>query len=145
MYADDTSIDFPFNSISELNETINANLAALKLWLQGNKLSLNVAKTDGMIIGSRGKLKRLASSDSVKTRFNVENDDIKMAEDTKYLGVQVDQQFKWSSRLASLTSKISRGIGISRYSVRYVPASTLKPMYKSLVEPHFRYCFPVLG
>ena len=64
MYADDTSIYFASNSISEINEAINADLAALKLWLQGNKLSLNVAKTEGMIIGSRGKLKKLASSDS---------------------------------------------------------------------------------
>ena len=110
-----------------------------------DKLSLNVAKTEAMIIGSRGKLKKLASSDSVKPRFNIENDDIKMAEDTKYLGVKVDQQLKWSSQLASLTSKISRGIGILRYSKRYVPASTVKQMYKSLVEPHFRYFCPVWG
>ena len=126
MYADDTSIYFASDSISEITEAINADLAALKLWLQGNKLSLIVAKTEGMIIGSRGKLKKLASSDSVKPQFNIENDDIKMAEDTKYLGIQVDQQLKWSSQLASLTSKISRGIGILRYSKRYVPASTVK-------------------
>ena len=54
MYADDTSIYFASNSISEINEAINPDLAALKLWLQGNRLSLNVAKTEGMIIGSRG-------------------------------------------------------------------------------------------
>ena len=145
MYADDTSIYFASNSVSEINEAINADLAALKLWLQGNKLSLNVAKTEGMIIGSRGKLKKLTSSDSVKPQFKIENVDIKMAEDTKYLGVQVDQQLKWSSQLASLTSKISRGIGLLRYSKRYVPASTVKQMYKSLVEPNFRYCCPVWG
>ena len=58
MYADDSSIYFASNSISEINEAINADLAALKQWLQGNKLSLNVTKTEGMIIGSRGKLKK---------------------------------------------------------------------------------------
>ena len=96
-----------------------------------------------MIIGSRGRLKKLASSDSVKPQFNIDNDGIKMAEDTKYLGVQVDQQLELSSQVASLTSKISKGIGILRYSKRYVPASIVKQMYKSLVEPHFRYCYPV--
>ena len=124
---------------------LNADLAALKLWLQGNRLSLNAAKTEGLIIGSGGKLKHLASSDSVKPRFNIENDDIKMAEDTKDLGVQVDQLLTWSSQLASLTSKSSRGIGILQYSERYVPASTVKQMYKSLVEPYFRYCCPLWG
>ena len=81
----------------------------------------------------------------VKRQSNIENDDIRMAEGTKYQGVQVDQQLKWSSLLASLTSKISRGIGILWNSKRYVPASTVKQMYKSLVEPHFRYCCPVWG
>ena len=50
MYADDTSIYFASNSVSEINAAINADLPALNLWLQGNKLSLNVAKTEGMII-----------------------------------------------------------------------------------------------
>ena len=145
MYADDTSIYFASNSISEINEAINADLAALKLWLQGNKLSLNVAKTEGMIIRSRCKLKKLASYDSVKPQFNIENDDIKLVENTKYLGIQVDLQLKWSSQLTSLTSKISRGIGTLRYPKRYVPASTVRQMYKSLLEPHFRYCCPVWG
>ena len=42
MYADDTSIYFASNSISEINEAINADLAALKLWLQGNMARLGV-------------------------------------------------------------------------------------------------------
>ena len=50
-----------------------------------------------------------------------------------------------AAQLASLTSKISRGIGILRYSERYVPASTIKLMCKSLVELNFRYCCPVWG
>ena len=62
-----------------------------------------------------------------------------MAEDTKYLGVRVDQQLKWSSQLASLTSKISRGIGILRYSKRYVPASTVKQMYNLTLDIAARF------
>ena len=50
MYVDDTSIYFASNSVSDINAAINADLAAFKLWLQGNKLSLNVAKIEGMII-----------------------------------------------------------------------------------------------
>ena len=32
-----------------------------------------------------------------------------------------------------------------RYAKQYLPISTVKTMYKSLVEPYFRYCSPVWG
>ena len=53
MYADDTSIYYASESVSDINQAVNADLEALKGWLEGNKLSLNVAKTEAMIIGSK--------------------------------------------------------------------------------------------
>ena len=64
MYADDTSIYYASESVSEINQAVNADLEALKGWLERNKLSLNVAKTDAMIIGSNGKLRKIDSVDS---------------------------------------------------------------------------------
>ena len=32
-----------------------------------------------------------------------------------------------------------------RYAKRYLPFVTVQTMYKSLIEPHFRYCCPVWG
>ena len=52
MYADDTSISYSSKDIDELNETLNSDLESLKQWLEGNKLSLNVIKTQAMVIGS---------------------------------------------------------------------------------------------
>ena len=68
-----------------------------------------------------------------------------MVKEVKYLDVQVDHQLKWTSQLALTTNKISRGIGMIRYAKQYLPISTVKTMYKSLVEPYFRYCCPVWG
>ena len=52
---------------------------------------------------------------------------------------------KWTSQLALTTNKISRCIGMLRYAKQYLPISTVKTMYRSLVEPYFRYCCPVWG
>ena len=41
--------------------------------------------------------------------------------------------------------KISKGIGILRYAKQYLPPATIETMYRSLVEPYFRYCCPVWG
>ena len=80
MYADDTRIYFISNFVSEINEAIHADLAVLKLWLQGNKRSLNVPNTEEMIIGSRDGLIKLTPLDSAKPKCKIENDDIKMGE-----------------------------------------------------------------
>ena len=60
MYADDTSISYYSKDIDMLNETLNSDLDSLKRWLEGNKLSLNVIKTQGMVIGSRPNIKKIS-------------------------------------------------------------------------------------
>jgi len=56
MYADDTSISIAASSLPELELALNAELANLHEWLNVNKLSLNIAKTEFMLIGSRQRL-----------------------------------------------------------------------------------------
>ena len=56
MYADDTNISFQSNKFDELEDLMNIKLGKLKEWLNANKLSLNVAKTEFMVIGSRQRL-----------------------------------------------------------------------------------------
>ena len=57
MYAEDTSLSFSSKNILTINERVNEDLKCLKIWLAGNKLSINVAKTTSLLIGSRKKLK----------------------------------------------------------------------------------------
>jgi len=45
MYADDKSIHHSSKDIMQLNTALNEEIQRLDRWLQGNKLSLNVAKT----------------------------------------------------------------------------------------------------
>ena len=59
MYADDTSISYSSKNIEDLTEMLNSELKCLKQWLQGNKLSLNVIKTQAMVIGARPNLETL--------------------------------------------------------------------------------------
>ena len=53
MYVDDTSISYFSNSISTINNFVNEDLELLKT--EENKLSLNVAKTNTILMGSRKK------------------------------------------------------------------------------------------
>ena len=53
MYTDDTNISFQSDKFVKLETLMNIELEQLKEWLNVNKLSLNVAKTEFMVIGSR--------------------------------------------------------------------------------------------
>ena len=56
MFADDTNISYAASTLSELENVINSEFKNLKYWLEANKLSLNIAKTEFMIIGSRQRM-----------------------------------------------------------------------------------------
>ena len=62
MYADDTSISIATSSLPELESALNTELANRHEWLSVNKLSLNIAKTELMLIGSLQRLRPLATT-----------------------------------------------------------------------------------
>ena len=59
MFADDTSISYATDWAKELQNVINSELKGLDDWLVTNKLSLNIIKTDFMVIGSMQRIKTL--------------------------------------------------------------------------------------
>ena len=139
MYADDTSISFTAKSVNDLNMTLNKELDSLREWLQGNKLSLNVLKTQAMVIGSRPNLKKISTKLVEPPSFTIWGSDVEMVGNVKYLGVHIDRHLAWDER-----SKISRAIAFLKYA-KLLPQDTLCKMYRGIVEPHLRYCCSVWG
>ena len=56
MFADDTNITLSAKTVADLKLAVTSELNNLTCWLRANRLSLNVAKTELMIIGSRQRL-----------------------------------------------------------------------------------------
>ena len=50
MFADDTNVTFSAATIPNLESQINSDLKFSDRWLKGNKLTLNVATTEFMVI-----------------------------------------------------------------------------------------------
>ena len=61
MYADDTHITYARVDVNSLQLNLNHDLDNLTKWLISNKLTLNSAKTEFMLIGSRQKLSTLSN------------------------------------------------------------------------------------
>ena len=56
MFADETNITISGSSLTDLEQETNSELLNLQRWLKAHKVSLNVAKIEFMVIGSRQKL-----------------------------------------------------------------------------------------
>ena len=112
--------------------------------VSGNKLSLNVAKTQGMLICTKNKQKSLECT-SESLCLTIRDNDLALVEKTKYLGVQVDNSLDWKERIKSVSAKVSRAVGLLKYAKRFLPQNSLKTLYTSIVEPHLRYLLRCMG
>ena len=83
MYADDTTISYSSDNMEDLIVVVKSELSRLNGWLQGNKLSLNVVKTQAMIMGSKQKLNGMKQSYSAIPRFHLETEDIDIVIQTR--------------------------------------------------------------
>lgn len=58
----------------------------------------------------------------------------------------LQSKLKWPTHLFSTcSSRESRGIGMLKYSKRYIPQENLPMLYGSLIGPQLSYCCPVWG
>jgi hypothetical protein len=87
MYADDTNITVRSSSLIHVEEALNSELENIHHWLlSSNKLTLNVEKTEYMIIGTLQRLNNLSQDINVSIDGKV----LKEIETKKTLGVLVD-------------------------------------------------------
>ena len=57
-FADDTSLTAVGETVDEVEERANEDLVNVRRWLCAKKLSLNIAKTEYVLIGSRYKINK---------------------------------------------------------------------------------------
>ncbi len=98
VFADDTSISYSANTTGELQNVINSELKKLNSWLITNRLSLNIVKTEFMVIGSQQKLKSIDSEINIRMNEN----EITRVESVKSLGVHIDKHLTWHDHIDKL-------------------------------------------
>ena len=64
---------------------------------------------------------------------------VKVESQIKYLGVFIDEHLKWDAQLQHINNKITKNIGILFNLRHYVPRSTLKQLYYTLIYPYLTY------
>ena len=83
MYADDTHLTYADNDICSIEASLNQDLSNIHRWLIANKWTLNNAKTEFMLIGSRQKL----NSRSAIPALEINGTQLNRVNFTKSLGI----------------------------------------------------------
>ena len=100
-------------------------------WLLANKLSLNVTKSNFLII-------RPHKPNRTK-ELRINDEQLKQENYSKYLGVLIDDKLNWKQHINQLNNKISKSIGILYKLRNLVPKCTLVTLYNSFIQSHFLY------
>ena len=140
IYADDTSISRAAAKVPDLEKEINRELINLNRWLKANKLSLNIAKTEFMIIGSRQRIQ----TNCCNHKFNIqlESKTIENVDHTKSLGIFIDKKVKnlsWKKHITETSKKIASAIGALKRIRKFICQKTAQKIYAALIEPQFDY------
>ena len=136
MFADDTTLTVSGKSLHDVEVAINHDLSNVNQWLCANKLSLNLVKTEYILIGSRHNINNILATPKVF----VGDIPIKRVRETKALGVYIDEFLSWEKHIDKIAKKVSSGIGAIRKLKPCVDRNTLSCAYNALVLPHLDYC-----
>ena len=139
LFADDTNLLYADKNLKLLETVVNAELCNIYDWLIANKLSLNIKKSNFVIF--RPRQKKVNHQINLRMFDHHTNSYISLErkEFIKYLGVLIDETLSWGHHIAHIASKISKSIGVISRLRHFVPLSTLKHIYRSLIQPYLLY------
>ena len=107
-FADDTNLSNIDKSPKCLNKLINIGLKNLAKWLNVNKVSLNIKKTDVFIFCPKRK--------SIDFNLKIKLNGKQLYETTsvKYFGIKIDSKLSWNIHIDDIAIKLIKANSISQ-------------------------------
>ena len=133
LFVDDSTVSHAFDrgEVELNNVIINDEFEKMYRWLVANRLAINVSKTKFMLFAYRNRC----------TLINVKlgDDIIEVTDDTRFLGVVLDNRLSCTGHIDNRCARLARTIGLI-YKIRNrFPLEILIKLYHSLVYPQFLY------
>ena len=132
LFADDTNITISGTNAADVENKANLEMARIHDWLLANKLHLNVAKTEFMLVGTRQRLSNLDAIPALK----IGEKDIKRVSNSKTLGVVVDENLSWDDHINYIIKKVVSGLGAIKRIRPFVSQDILVTIYNAIVQSY---------
>ena len=79
------------------------------------------------------------------SKFIINNDIVDFINNTKFLGVIIDNKLNWAAHTLYMKSKISKSIGILLKIRKFLQNNTMRNMYFTFMYSYLIYCIEVWG
>lgn len=132
-FADDSSLLVWTKTQPELINSAETLLDESQNWFRRNGLILNEEKTNTILFQTN------YTNIHKPTSINVCNKKYKLSENTKFLGVYVDDRLKWDKHIEELKQSLDSVCYSMRVIAKYVTKNTLKIVYHANLEARIRY------
>ena len=118
--------------VNDMECIINTELDKINKWIQVNKLSLNLSKTNYMLFKGNKKVASLPN-------IIMNNVKISCINKSKFLGVIIDDKLTWIHHIEHVSKKISKAIGVISKVKYFANEKILQSLYYAFIQSHINY------
>ena len=104
-------------------------------WFRSNKLHINVNKTVAMLFHTRQKRVNI-DENLIVIYGNI----IHFTTNTKFLGINIDNNLIWKAHINHIATKISKGVGVLSRLSKELSYNILILIYNTILMPYLTYC-----
>ena len=138
LFADDTTLFCSSKNLQELTAIVNNELGNIMQWLNANRLSLNIDKTNFMLFRTQGK-------NEICPNIHICGANIIEVDSAKFLEIVIDNRLNWFEHVKCISRKIVKGIAIIIKARKSFESETLLNLYNALFVPDISYGIQVWG
>jgi len=132
LFADDTSILITSPNSNQLQSDLNIVFAQLNKWFKSNLQFFNSDKINFIQFNNASKCTSVAE-------IKYEDEQISIANETKFLGLYINDNLSWKTHIESIKNKLSSVCYVVRLVKQYVTANALKVIYYSYFHSIMTY------
>lgn len=130
-YADDTLIFSMKPNLKDSVDDVTLDCNKLNNYFGMHRLSLNVLKTEFMILGK--------TSTNEGISLTIEQSSVKPVPEIKYLGITIDSQMNFNTQVNKILQKMAIGIKTIRHIRSRIPLTARIQLLHALVLSHVNY------
>ena len=132
LFADDTTIIYSSHNLDILFKNVSHDLSSLSEWFKANKLSLNVSKTNYILIKN-------SNNTLLNHSLKIGDEKIQQVNTAKFLGIMIDDKLNWNVHIKHCKNKLSSGLYALNSSKHILSHEHLKSLYYTLIHSHLTY------
>ena len=116
-----------------MNKQVNQDMKNLTNWLNANKISLNISKTEVALFKSSRKRA------DVPLNLKLNGKRLYPTNSVKYLGLKINENLNWKQQISDIAIKLNRANAILSKLRYLIDRKPLKLIYHAIFESHLCY------